>query len=86
MKFQAVDWITAVMIISPTVEEFQGLYGLFQVSELVLQRIWLRAAFETSRVLDDKGRPLDLIHPGDWNRLSGPDFKNATLSIGGECR
>ena len=36
MEFQAVDWITAVMIISPVVEKFQGLYGPFQVSELVL--------------------------------------------------
>ena len=86
MEFQAVDWITAVMIISPTVEGFQGLYGPFQVSELVLQRIWLRAAFDTSRVRDDKGRPVDLTHPVDWNRLSGPDLKNATLSIGGERR
>jgi len=69
------------MITTPSVEEFQGLYGPFQVSELVLQRIWLKAAFDTSRMRDDKGRPVDLIHPGDWNRLSGPDFKNATVSI-----
>ena len=74
------------MITPPSVEEFQGLYGPFQVSELVLQRIWLKAAFDTSRMRDDKGRPVDLTHPGDWNRLSGPDFKNATLSIGGERR
>ena len=72
------------MITTPSVEEFQGLYEPFQVSELVLQRIWLKAAFDTSRMRDDKGRPVDLIHPGDWNRLSGPDFKNATVSIGGE--
>lgn len=74
------------MITTRCVEEFQGLYGPFQVSELVLQRIWLKAAFDTSRMRDDKGRPVDLTHPGDWNRLSGPDFKNATLSIGGERR
>ncbi len=74
------------MINTPSVEEFQGLYGPFQVSELVLQRIWLKSAFDTSRMRDDKGRPVELIHPGDWNRLSGPDFKNATLSIGGERR
>jgi len=72
------------MITTPSVEEFQGLYGPFQVNELVLQRIWLKAAFDTSRIRADDGRPVTLIHPGDWNRLAGPDFKNAILSIDGE--
>ena len=74
------------MIISSRVKEFEGLHGPYQVSELVLQRIWLRAAFDTSRMWDDKGRRVDLTHPLDWNRLSGPDLKYATLSIGGERR
>ncbi|HCR30489.1 MAG TPA: hypothetical protein DIV79_10775 [Opitutae bacterium] len=77
-------WLSAVMIATPSVEEFQGLYGPFQVSELVLQRIWLKAAFDTSRMKDDEGRAVELIHSGDWNRLAGPDFRNATISIGGE--
>lgn len=72
------------MITTPSVEEFQGLYGPFQVSELVLQRIWLKEAFDASRMRTDEGRMVGLIHPGDWNRLSGPDFKNAILSIDGD--
>jgi len=72
------------MFTTPSVEEFQGLYGPFQVSELVLQRIWLKSAFDTSRLRADDGRSVAVTHPGDWNRLAGPDFKNAILSIGGE--
>jgi len=66
------------------VEEFQGLYGPYQVSELVLQKIWLKGAFDVSRLRDSRGRAVKVVSPGQWNRLAGPDFKGAVLEIGGE--
>ncbi len=68
---------------SQSVEEFHGPYGPYQVSELVLQKIWLEQAFDVSRLLDQAGRSIEIVHPGTWNRLDGPDFKDAELRIDG---
>jgi len=67
-----------------TVEEFQGLYGPFQASELLVQKIWLKGAFDLHRLVDHWGRQVEVESPGTWNRLEGPDFKNASLRIDGE--
>ena len=67
-----------------TVEEFQGLYGPFQASELLIQKIWLKGAYDLHRLVDHWGRTVEVESPGTWNRLNGPDFKNATLRIDGE--
>ncbi|MBC2605115.1 DUF2851 family protein [Pelagicoccus albus] len=67
-----------------SVEEFHGPYGPYQVSELVLQKIWLEQAFDTERLTDDRGRSIRVVHPGTWNRLEGPDFKGAILEVEGE--
>lgn len=72
------------MDVTPSVEEYQGLYGPYQVSELVLQKIWLKGAYDASRLMDCLGRPIQVLSPGKWNRLAGPDFQNANLLIGGE--
>lgn len=66
------------------VEEFQGLYGPFQISELVLQKIWLKGAFDIEGMSDSRGRPVKVLFPGRWNRLAGPDFKDAILLIDGK--
>lgn len=68
---------------SQSVEEFHGPYGPYHVSELVLQKIWLEQAFDVSRLCDDSGRKIEVEHPGIWNRLEGPDFKDAVLRIDG---
>ncbi len=68
-----------------SVEEFHGPYGSYHVSELVLQRIWLRGAFDASALRDSEGRRVVVESPGNWNRLEGPDFKGAVLLIGGRC-
>lgn len=65
------------------VAEFQGLYGAFHVSEILLQKIWLRGAFDASRARTTSGAPVTIVHPGAWNRLSGPDFSGARLTIDG---
>lgn len=65
------------------VAEFQGLYGAYHVSELLLQKIWLRGAFDQARAHTTAGETLTVVHPGAWNRLSGPDFRGARLILGG---
>src|SRR5215470_8242012 len=54
--------------------------------EKLLQAIWhhqriLRADLKT---LD--GKSLRVLHPGFWNRESGPDFRGAVLQIGDEIK
>ncbi|MDQ8184165.1 DUF2851 family protein [Pelagicoccus sp. SDUM812002] len=66
-----------------SVEEFHGPYGPYQVSELVLQKIWLEQAFDVSRLRDQSARSIEVEHPGTWNRLEGPDFKGAVIRIDG---
>jgi hypothetical protein len=65
------------------VAEFQGLYGPFTVAERVLQKIWLHRDFDTTRMSLTDGRRLEIISPGEWNLLGGPDFHGAQLRIDG---
>ncbi len=69
--------------IPDSVAEFQGLYGPFTVAERVLQKIWLHRDFDScsARLID--GRRLEIISPGEWNLLGGPDFHGAQLRIDG---
>ena len=64
------------------VEELQGLYGPFTFSERLLQKIWLRGEFDTQAAVTTDGVALRLLHPGEWNRLGGPDFLRARLKFG----
>jgi len=65
------------------VAEIQGLYGPFIFPEKLLQKIWLRREFATDRLACADGRPLEIIDPGRWNLLGGPDFKDARLRLAG---
>jgi len=65
------------------VEEFSGLESPFVFSELLLQRIWLRGLWSRRGARLADGRPIEVLHPGRWNRLAGPDFKGARLRIAG---
>lgn len=67
---------------SMAVAEIQGLYGAFSFPEKLLQQIWLRGEFDTRELLTADGRRLEILHPGRWNLLGGPDFKGARLRIG----
>lgn len=66
-----------------TVAELQGLYGPFTFSEKLLQKLWLRGEFDAGQAFVNDGRPLEVIHPGRWNQLGGPDFKQARIRLGG---
>lgn len=65
------------------VQEMQGLYGPYTLSERVLQKIWLRQDFAVEGLRTVSGCSLRVEHPGDWNQLGGPDFRNARLQIDG---
>jgi len=65
------------------VAEMQGLYGPFTFPEKLLQQIWQRGEFDAARAATTDGRPLKILHPGRWNHLGGPDFKDARLELGG---
>ncbi|MBK9991839.1 MAG: DUF2851 family protein [Verrucomicrobia bacterium] len=65
------------------VAEIQGLYGPFSFPEKLLQQIWLRGDFDLRRARTTDGRAIIVRHPGRWNLLGGPDFKDARLTIGG---
>lgn len=65
------------------VAELPGLYGPYPFSEKLLQKVWLLGFFETrtARLVD--GRRLEVLAPGKWNLLGGPDFLGARLAIDG---
>jgi hypothetical protein len=64
------------------VAEMQGLYGPFSFPEKLLQKIWDRREFAGHAAATADGRAVAVLHPGRWNRLSGPDFLGARLRIG----
>jgi hypothetical protein len=63
------------------VAELTGLHGAFSFSELLLQQIWLRGEFDATTLRLRDGRPLRLKKRGRWNRLAGPDFRDAEFVI-----
>lgn len=66
------------------VQEIQGLYGPYSLSERVLQKIWLRGDFDQNDLKTVSGKSLRILHPGRWNLLEGPDFLEARLEVDGE--
>ncbi len=71
------------MALSNQVQEIQGLYGPFTLTERVVQKIWLRQDFTTEGLQTASGQTLVVEDPGHWNLLGGPDFKEARLVVGG---
>lgn len=66
-----------------SVAEIQGYYGSLNIAERVLQSIWKNREFDENRLFTFRGESLEIIDPGEWNHLEGPDFKNARFRIGG---
>ena len=65
------------------VMEMSGLYGPYTCHEHVLQRIWAEQEFTHDRARTTTGDTLEILDPGKWNLLGGPDFRAAKLSLGG---
>lgn len=63
--------------------ELQGLYGPFTFPELLLQKLWWRSEYASEQARTADGRPIKVIAPGRWNRLGGPDFKDAVIELEG---
>lgn len=53
------------------------------ISESVLQEAWSNVLFRQDGLQTQSGSRVDIIKPGKLNRLSGPDFKEATIIIDG---
>lgn len=51
--------------------------------EDLLRHIWSKQLFYTSRIVTTDGRPVHVLDPGTLSRSSGPDFRNAKMSIQG---
>jgi hypothetical protein len=61
------------------VAELQGLYGPFSFPEKLLQKIWQRGDFDRAAARTVDGRRVTVRHPGRWNLLGGPDFRDARI-------
>lgn len=64
------------------VAELTGLHGAFAFPERLLQQIWLRGEFVAKGLRLHDGRPVRIVRRGRWNRLPGPDFREAELRVG----
>lgn len=64
------------------VQEMQGLYGPFSITERVIQKIWLRRDFADAGLRLWNGTLLQIRFPGTWNLLGGPDFKEGRFLFG----
>jgi|UniRef100_UPI0040493898 hypothetical protein len=62
---------------NPAVAEIQGLYGPFTFSEKLLQKIWALGGFDQAAIRTESGGRIELLSPGKWNLLAGPDFRHA---------
>jgi hypothetical protein len=65
------------------VAELPGLYGPFAFPEKLLQKLWLLRLFDRERACLIDGRRLEVLSPGRWNLLGGPDFRGARLRLDG---
>lgn len=66
------------------VAEIQGEYGPICISELLIQKLWLRQELESGSMRTTEGAPVRILSPGRWNRLEGPDFLSAEIEIAGQ--
>lgn len=55
----------------------------FPAAERAIQRIWADGRL-TLPARTESGATLEIVHPGTWNRLGGPDFLAAELRFNGE--
>jgi hypothetical protein len=52
--------------------------------ERLLQAIWRHQRLQRDGLVTAQGEPLLVLHPGFWNRGSGPDFRQAVLQFGSQ--
>ena len=64
---------------SPVVRE-----NLDRISEEIIQAIWFHLFLKMDELQTTDGRAIRILDRGTWNKDAGPDFKQATIRIGGE--
>ncbi len=52
--------------------------------ERLLQAIWFHQRLRRDQLRTTDGRRVTVLHPGFWNRESGPDFRDAIIQFGTE--
>ncbi|MCX7718158.1 MAG: DUF2851 family protein [Candidatus Sumerlaeaceae bacterium] len=57
--------------------------GLAPINEQLVQWIWSEQYLEPSRLRTCSGKQVRILEPGVWNHEAGPDFRMASLLIGG---
>src|SRR5512133_1850100 len=53
------------------------------MKEEFLHYLWKYSLYEREKLNDQEGKKITVIHPGLYNRDSGPDFFNARIMIEG---
>jgi hypothetical protein len=53
------------------------------MKEEFLHYLWKYRLYDPDNLIDNEGNKIIVIHPGEYNRDSGPDFFNARLNIAG---
>ncbi|MCP4125119.1 MAG: DUF2851 family protein [Bacteroidetes bacterium] len=56
------------------------------MEETLLHFIWEHEFFDEQELCSQKGRPIEIIHPGIRNTGSGPDFVKARIRVGDTIR
>lgn len=55
-----------------------------EILEAQLHTLWLQQKIPRAFMLTREGVPVEVINPGQYNREGGPDFRRATLRLGGK--
>ncbi|MDQ1296776.1 MAG: hypothetical protein QG611_755, partial [Bacteroidota bacterium] len=53
------------------------------MKEEFLHYLWKYSLYDSEKLFDNEGNKIEVLHPGEYNRDSGPDFFNARLRIAG---
>lgn len=53
------------------------------MKEEFLHYLWKYSLYDTDRLFDNENNKIVVLHPGDYNHDSGPDFFNARISLAG---
>jgi hypothetical protein len=75
---QYAGWRSRSGLLSSLHEETDG------PPERLLQAIWFHQRLHRDRFRTIAGLPVQVLHPGFWNREAGPDFRNAVVQFGAE--
>lgn len=53
-------------------------------NENFIQWIWAQQFIRRENLQCTNRQPLEILHPGHWNKGAGPDFKKAVIRLGGQ--